>query len=110
MDVRPHDPFLDAADEPVRARLRTLRALVHELVPEAEEVVSYRMPAFRRGRVFLYYGAFRHHVGVYPPVRGDEALIADLAPFRGPKGNLVLPHDQPFPEALVRRVVRALAG
>ena len=79
------------------------------LVPAAEETVSYGMPAFRLRRIFLYVGAFKTHIGVFPPVRGDRKLIRELAPYRGPKGNLKVPLDEPLPRALIARVVRALS-
>lgn len=71
--------------------------------------MSYAMPALRRGRVFIYFAAFKHHVGIYPPVDGPAALLEDLAPYRGPKGNLSFPLNQPLPLDLIERVVDALA-
>ncbi|MCW5603255.1 MAG: DUF1801 domain-containing protein [Burkholderiales bacterium] len=77
-------------------------------VPWAEETVSYRMPAFRMGRIFIYFAAFKRHIGIYPPVRGDVALDKALRPYRGDRGNLKFPLDQPIPYGLIRRVVIVL--
>lgn len=104
------DTYIESADPSVQPRLEQIRRLVHECVGDADECISYQMPAFRRGRIFLYFGAFTHHVGLYPPVAGDPALEADLAPWRGPKGNLVFLHKQPLPMDVLRRVVESLAG
>lgn len=97
--------------QPPRSRvvLRRVRALVKKLVPEAEEMISYQLPAFRRGRVFIYFAAFASHVGIYPPVRGNPTLLRALAKYRGEKGNLRFPLDEPVPYGTIERVIKALA-
>jgi uncharacterized protein YdhG (YjbR/CyaY superfamily) len=100
------DAYLAAQSDEARPILQRIRAIVHEEAPLATETISYRMPAFRQGGVLLYFAAFRQHIGVYPPVSGDAALLRALAPYRGPKGNLSFPFAQAMPYALIRRVVR----
>src|SRR5688572_26265780 len=73
----------------------------------AEERISYLMPAFFQGGAIIYFAPFRHHVGMFPPVKGDAALEKALAKYRGEKGNLRFPLDEPMPYPLIRRVVRA---
>lgn len=90
-------------------RQRQVLAAVQAALPQARPCVSYGMPALRLDRVFLYVGAFRRHLGVYPPVKGDASLQARLAPYRGPKGNLSFPLDQALPLALIVDVARVLA-
>lgn len=102
------DDYIDRADPQVRERLRAVRQAVRDAVPDATECISYQMPALRRARVFFCYAAFRRHLGVYPPVQ-DPALTAELARYRGPKGNLQFPLDEPLPCALIARVAQALA-
>lgn len=70
--------------------------------------MSYNMPAFKRDRVFFYFAAFKKHIGIYPPVRTSAALIRELAPYRGPKGNLSFPLDEPIPIDLIGRVAQEL--
>ena len=64
------------------------------------------MPAFTLDGDLIYFAAFKKHIGIFPPVRGDESLSKELSRFRGEKGNLKFPLDQPIPYALIRRVVR----
>lgn len=104
-----HEEYFATIDAPARARLEQIRAEVERLVPGAERCISYAMPAFRKGRVFFYFAAFKKHVGIYPPVQGPAALVAELAPWRGPKGNLIFPHSADLPLALIGRVAVALA-
>jgi uncharacterized protein YdhG (YjbR/CyaY superfamily) len=104
------DDWIAAAPEAHRALLETVRSLARAAVPEATECISYQMPALRLRKVFFFYATFKNHLGIYPPVRGDADLEAELAPYRGPKGNLQFPHNRPIPLPLLRRVVLAQAA
>ncbi|MFN0062556.1 MAG: iron chaperone [Myxococcaceae bacterium] len=99
------------ASQPPRSRavLRKIRALVRSLVPDAEETISYHLPAFRRGRIFFYFAAFKSHIGIYPPARGNPALLRALAKHRTAGGNLRFPLDAPLSPQLLARVIKALA-
>ena len=66
------------------------------------------MPAFRHKKIFMYFAAFRKHIGVYPPIR-DKELVAELARYIGPKGNLQFPLSEPMPYPLIARIARSLA-
>jgi uncharacterized protein YdhG (YjbR/CyaY superfamily) len=103
----PIDEYVAQAPPAARPILRRIRAIVREEAPGAEERISYRMPAFFHGGVIIYFAPFRHHVGMFPPVKGDAALEKALANYRGEKGNLRFPLDEPMPYPLIRRVVRA---
>jgi uncharacterized protein YdhG (YjbR/CyaY superfamily) len=92
----------------VRAILKRLRSTITRAAPpEAEELISYRMPAFRLHGILVYFAAFKNHIGMFPPIRGDAKLQAAAAKYAGPKGNLKFPLDQPFPYALVTRIVKS---
>ncbi len=100
------DDYIAAQAIAVQTILQRIRAIVHEEAPVAQEAISYHMPAFKQGGVLLYFAAFKNHIGVYPPVRGDVALLAAPAPYRGPKGNLSFPFAEAMPYELIRRVAR----
>ena len=102
------DDYLAVAAASARPALKKIRALVKTIAPQAQETISYGVPAFRQGRVFVYFAAFKSHIGIYPPVKGSAALEKALQPYRGAKGNLKFPLDQPLPYGLIRRVVIAL--
>ncbi|MGH8492966.1 MAG: iron chaperone [Moraxellaceae bacterium] len=102
------DSYIAAAAPEAQALLRELRHIATSSVPEACETIAYQMPALRLNRVFFYFAAFQKHIGIYPPVK-DAALVKELAPWRGPKGNLKFPLQQPIPYELVQRLVIALA-
>ncbi len=100
------DDYIAVQTGAVQPILQHIRAIVHEEAPDAHEAISYRMPAFMQGGVLLHFAAFKKHIGVYPPVRGDAALLEALAPYRGPKGNLAFSLAQAMPYELIRRVAQ----
>lgn len=108
MTFTSHQAYFDTAEPEARRRLKAIAAKVAALVPQATPCISYSMPAFRDGHVFFYFAAFKKHIGVYPPVRDDHALIRELERYRGPKGNLSFPSGETLPIALIGRVARAL--
>lgn len=104
-----HDSFFVTATPEARLRLEAIQALVEQKVPSAQRCISYGMPAFRLGKVFFYFAAFKKHIGIYPPVKEPLALVEELAAYRGAKGNLSFPHSEPLPLDLIGRVAEALA-
>jgi uncharacterized protein YdhG (YjbR/CyaY superfamily) len=103
------DDYLATVSPDVRCILQEIREIVKRTVPAAEETISYQMPAFKLSRTFIYFAAFKKHVGIYPPVKGDKELTKALLPYRGEKGNLKFPLDRPIPYDLIGRVVEALS-
>jgi uncharacterized protein YdhG (YjbR/CyaY superfamily) len=101
------DGYIAAFPPDIQARLKKIRLTVRKAAPQAKEKISYRMPAFFQGGVLIYYAAFKNHIGVFPPVRGDVQLIKQLAPYRGSKGNLKFPLDKPIPYGLITKIVKA---
>jgi len=100
------DAYIASFPSDVQAILRRIRSTVHEAAPEAQEVISYKMPAFRQHGILLYFAAFKSHIGLYPPVSGDPALERALARYAGPKGNLRFPLDEPIPYQLIARIAK----
>ena len=102
------DEYLSSVSPDARRMLEEIRKTVKLAVPDASEVISYQLPAFKKKRTFFYYGAFKDHIGIYPPVTGDADLAKTLSPFRGPKGNLKLPMDAAIKPEIIARVAKAL--
>lgn len=101
------DQYVKTFSPEVQAILKKIRATVRDAAPEAEEKISYRMPAFFLDGALIYFAAFKQHIGLYPPVQGDEKLQKALAPYRGEKGNLRFRLDETIPYGLIKRVVKA---
>lgn len=103
------DEYIRCFSPSIQAALRAVRATVRRAAPLAEERISYRMPALFQGGAVVYYGAFKSHLGMFPPVQ-DPALLARVAPYAGPKGNLQFPYSEPLPLELIAAVVHARLG
>ena len=105
MKVAPSiEAYIAAAEPKARPILKKIRRIVRNAAPDAAEIISYGMPAFRQNGVLLYFAAFKNHVGLYPPISGDRALEKALAPYRGAKGNLQFPLSAPIPYDLIERI------
>jgi uncharacterized protein YdhG (YjbR/CyaY superfamily) len=103
------DDYIASASPETRPILEEIRRLIQTKVPDANETISYQMPAFKLGRTFIYFAAFKKHIGIYPPVKNDPDLIKELRPFSNEKGNLKFFLDKPIPYELIDRVAVALA-
>jgi len=101
------DAYLDALEEPKRSTLARLRDTIMAIVPNAEQGISYGMPAFRlRGKTVAGFAAFKHHLS-YLPHSGSviPQLGTELEGYTSTSGSLHFPVDQPLPEALVRKLL-----
>jgi uncharacterized protein YdhG (YjbR/CyaY superfamily) len=100
------DDYIDGFPPKVQVILERIRGTVRKAAPEAKEIISYRMPAFKQSGILVYFAAFKKHIGLFPPVSGDAAIEKALSVYAGPKGNLQFPLDQPIPYELIGRIVK----
>ncbi len=101
------DQYLRAVEEPGRSTLQALRRTILEIVPEAEQVISYRVPAFRvRGGTVAGFAAFKNHLS-YLPFSGSvlSQLADELDGYAMTKSSLHFPVDRPLPKALVKKLI-----
>ena len=103
------DAYVASLPPDSRFIIEEIRRIVKARVPAAVETISYKLPAFKLDRVFIYFAAFKTHIGIYPPVKGDSKLQKALLPYRGEKGNLRFPMNQPIPYDLIGEVAVALS-
>ncbi len=103
------DDYLANVSEDKRSALQELRETIRSLVPEAEEGISYGLPAFRlRGKAIAGFGAGANHLSYYPMSGATTATLQQvLAGYPTSKGAIRFEVGQPLPEALVRKLVEA---
>jgi uncharacterized protein YdhG (YjbR/CyaY superfamily) len=99
------DEYIAGFPEEIQEKLQKLRAVIRETAPEATEKISYQMPTFYLHGNLVHFAAFKHHIGFYPAPSGIEAFQKDLAAYKGSKGAIQFPIDQPLPFDLIRRIV-----
>ena len=100
------DEYIASFPPDVQEILERIRLTVRNAAPQAQEAISYKIPAFRLNGVLVYFAAFKKHIGFYPPVRGDAKLARAASPYAGEKGNLRFPFDRRIPYELIARLVR----
>lgn len=103
------DDYLATVGEPGRSTLEALRLSILAVVPDAEQCMSYAMPAFRvDGKVVAGFAAFKRHLAYLPHSSNVFPAIADrLEGYEYTKGSLHFPLDAPLPDPLVRALVEA---
>jgi len=106
--VKDIDAYLATQSEPIRDALEKLRSIIKSLVPEAEEVISYGMPAFRYHGMLVGFAGWKNHCGFYPWNNGTvEKFKDELNDFSVAKGTIRFTTDKPLPDILVKKIVRS---
>ena len=100
------DEYISGFPPEVQVVLQQIRQAVQSAAPEAEEAISYQIPAFKQNGVLVYFAAFKNHIGLYPPVKGDTELEKAVAPYAGEKGNLRFPLNRSIPFDLIERATK----
>jgi uncharacterized protein YdhG (YjbR/CyaY superfamily) len=103
------DKYLRGIEEPKRSTLEALRRTILEIVPDAEQIISYKVPAFRvEGRIVAGFAAFKDHLS-YLPFSGSvlPELASELEGYTMTKSALHFPVDRPLPKTLVRKLIAA---
>lgn len=107
MSAQEVDEYLQSVEEPKRSTLAALRRSILEELPDAEQVISYRVPAFRvRGETVAGFAAFKDHLS-YLPFSGSvlAKLDDELKDYTMTKSALHFPVDRPLPKGLVKRLI-----
>jgi uncharacterized protein YdhG (YjbR/CyaY superfamily) len=102
------DEYFASIPQPARRPLSKIREAIRAVVPpDATEVISYRIPAFKIKRVLVWYAAFSDHCSLFPKAAVIEAFKDELKDFSTSKGTVHFPLDKPVPVALIKKLVKA---
>jgi len=82
-----------------------MRQTIRRAAPEAEEAISYQIPAFKLNGNLVWFAAFKNHIGFYPMITGIQAFKKELSPYKGAKGSVQFPMEKPIPYDLVKKIV-----
>jgi uncharacterized protein YdhG (YjbR/CyaY superfamily) len=97
--------YISSAPKPLRARLRTIRALVRAAAPGSVESLKWGSPAYSYRRVLVMFAYFKAHTSLFPTPAVVKAFAKELAKFKTTSATIQFPHDEPLPKALIRRIV-----
>ncbi len=99
------DEYLINFPANIQVILEELRATIRKAAPEATETISYQMPTFTLHGNLVHFAAYKNHIGFYPAPSGIAAFQKELASYKGAKGSVQFPLDQPLPLALISQIV-----
>jgi len=100
------DEYHKIFSEDVRTILQRLRKIIKQAAPQAVEVISYNMPAFKLNKVLVYYAVHKTHIGLYPTPSPIMFFKDELVKFNTSKGAIQFPINKPLPTTLIKKIVR----
>lgn len=99
--------YIRSFPEPTQQLLHKIRTIILDTAPDAEESISYAMPAYKAyGKPLVYFAAYKHHIGFYATPTGHEAFEQELSGYKQGRGSVQFPLDQPVPYDLIKQIVR----
>jgi uncharacterized protein YdhG (YjbR/CyaY superfamily) len=100
------DEYIQSFTPTIQNLLKQMRALIKEKAPQAEESISYAMPAYKtNGKPLVYFAGFKEHIGFYATPTGHEQFASELSRFKQGKGSVQFPISEPLPLDLIGRIV-----
>ncbi len=100
------EQYLASLDDATREPILKLREIIRQAAPQAEEVISYGMPAIKQNGMLVWYAAAKAHIGFYPSASPIKIFAAELAAYKTSKGAIQLPYDQKLPVTLIKKIVK----
>ena len=100
------DEYIAGFPEDVQAILQKIRMTIRKAAPDAEETIKYQMPTFTLKGNLVHFAAFKKHIGFYPTPTGTEKFQKELSVYKGAKGSVRFPLDEPIPFDLISKIVK----
>ena len=104
------DKYIEGFPIDVQTQLVQLRQAIRLAAPDADEVISYGMPAYRKKGILVYFAGYKSHIGFYPTASGIEAFKSELTDYKWSKGTIQFPFGEPLPIGLITRIVKFRVG
>jgi uncharacterized protein YdhG (YjbR/CyaY superfamily) len=104
------DAYIAGFPKDVQQILEMVRKTIRKAAPEAEETISYQIPAFTlKGRYLLFFAGYKKHIGIYPAPIENADFKEDLSPYSAGKATVKFPLDKPIPCGLISKIVKFMA-
>jgi uncharacterized protein YdhG (YjbR/CyaY superfamily) len=100
------DQYIGTFPEDVQKILKQVRQIIKEAAPDAEETINYQIPTFKLNGNLVHFAAFKNHIGFYPTPSGQKAFQKELSIYKGGKGSIQFPINEPMPLDLIKKIVR----
>ena len=100
------DEYISGFPEETQEIMQRIRATIKKAAPNASEIISYGMPAYKMNGVLVYFGGYKNHIGFYPTGSGIAAFEKELVGFKSSKGAVQFALDKPLPVKLITQMVK----
>ena len=100
------DKFISRYPKDVQVILERIRKTIRKSAPDAEEIINYGIPTFTLEGNLVHFAGFKSHIGFYPTPSGIEKFKKELSKYKGAKGSVQFPMDQPIPYELIGKIVK----
>lgn len=100
------DEYILTFPDNIQKILQTLRKVINESAPDSKEKISYQMPTFYLNGNLVHFAAYKNHIGFYPTPSGIDAFKAELSKYKGAKGSVQFPINEPLPYELIKEIVK----
>ena len=99
------DAYIAAFPAATQKQLKNMRAIIKEAAPEAAEIISYGMPAYKLNGMLVYFAGYKSHIGFYPTASGIKHFLPKIQAYKHSKGAVQFPLNQPLPKTLIVEIV-----
>jgi uncharacterized protein YdhG (YjbR/CyaY superfamily) len=99
------DEYINGFPKEIQELLEQVRMTIKKAAPQAAEVISYGMPAFKMNGILVWFAAHSKHIGFYPRASGIDACKTELSIYKVAKGSVQFPLDKPLPLGLIIKIV-----
>ena len=101
------EEYLSTLPKEIKIQMLVLRKIIKETAPDAEELISYNMPAFKYYGILVYYAAHKEHIGFYPGNKAvNEVFKEKLIKYETSKGTIRFPYDGKIPKELIKSIIK----
>jgi uncharacterized protein YdhG (YjbR/CyaY superfamily) len=99
------DIYIEQFPAAAQKQLKNIRAIIKTAAPNAEEVISYKMPAYQLNGMLVYFAGYKAHIGFYPTASAIQHFLPKIQDYKHSKGAVQFPIDKPLPKALIEEIV-----
>ena len=100
------DEYIKFFPKTTALRLEAIRKIIKKSAPNAKEVISYNMPAFKQNGILIYFAAHENHIGLYPFPSAIKAFEKESQKYKVGKGSIQFPFDKPLPLTLIKKIIK----
>ena len=100
------DKYIATFPKETQVYLEQLRATIKKSAPDAEEIISYKMPAYKYKGVLAYFAGYKNHIGLYELGSPQKEFKEELLKYKTGKGSIQFPLDKKLPIGLITKIIK----